>query len=216
MRIGLVLCGFLAVLGCAPAVPNSATGRGVGFGPPAGYEPVEATGTPAVSGPFVAAQRISPEGGATFESAATTSAAPAPAATVSENHPGISDEQDFAAVASRESIESDRARLEAQRDAYKVIRPGVVPTRHGDTGPSIVEYALSTNRPVGQSAYGRTGLSGQNRFDRNCAKYASPDLAQAAFLAAGGPERDRMGLDPDGDGYACYWDPTPFRAALGR
>jgi len=22
-----------------------------------------------------------------------------------------------------------------------------------------------------------------------------------------------MGLDPDGDGFACSWDPTPFRLA---
>ena len=26
-------------------------------------------------------------------------------------------------------------------------------------------------------------------------------------------ERDRMGLDPDGDGFACAWDPAPFRLA---
>jgi hypothetical protein len=32
-------------------------------------------------------------------------------------------------------------------------------------------------------------------------------------LSNGGPERDRLGLDPDGDGFACYWDPTPFRLA---
>ena len=32
-----------------------------------------------------------------------------------------------------------------------------------------------------------------------------------AFLEAGGPKRDRKGLDPDGDGFACAWDPRPFR-----
>ena len=42
----------------------------------------------------------------------------------------------------------------------------------------------------------------------------APTPAQQAFLEAGGPERDRKGLDPDGDGYACAWDPTPFRAAV--
>lgn len=47
-----------------------------------------------------------------------------------------------------------------------------------------------------------------------CAKFSSPDLAQEAFLSAGGPDRDRKGLDPDGDGYACSWDPRPFRTAL--
>ena len=38
-----------------------------------------------------------------------------------------------------------------------------------------------------------------------------PDQAQQDFLAKGGPERDRMGVDPDGDGFACAWDPRPFR-----
>ena len=46
-----------------------------------------------------------------------------------------------------------------------------------------------------------------------CGKFASPDLAQMDFLQSGGPERDRKGLDPDGDGFACAWDPTPFRLA---
>jgi hypothetical protein len=41
----------------------------------------------------------------------------------------------------------------------------------------------------------------------------SDDLAQEAFLSEGGPERDRLGVDPDGDGFACRWDPTPFRRA---
>ena len=40
------------------------------------------------------------------------------------------------------------------------------------------------------------------------------DVAQEAFLAQGGPQSDRKGLDPDGDGFACDWDPRPFRAAL--
>jgi hypothetical protein len=40
------------------------------------------------------------------------------------------------------------------------------------------------------------------------------DAAQEAFLAAGGPERDRNNLDPDGDGFACWWDPEPFRRAM--
>ena len=45
-------------------------------------------------------------------------------------------------------------------------------------------------------------------------RYASPDKAQQDFLAKGGPDRDRLGVDPDGDGFACSWDPRPFRTAL--
>ena len=42
----------------------------------------------------------------------------------------------------------------------------------------------------------------------------SSDLAQKAFLSRGGPERDILLLDPDGDGFACKWDPRPFRLAV--
>jgi hypothetical protein len=134
---------------------------------------------------------------------------------VTVNNPGISDEQNFDAVAGRETIESDRERIEAQRQAYQVLRPQPLPSRPGDTGPNVVAYALNTTNARGERLYSRTGFNAENRFLRNCAKYPSSDLAQRDFLARGGPERDRLGLDPDGDGFACYWDPAPFRAARG-
>ncbi len=128
---------------------------------------------------------------------------------VQAQKPGISDEQDFQAVSQRETIESDRARIERNRTQYQVIQPGAVPIRPGALGPNIVDYALATNHPVGAQLYRRSSFGGNG--GARCAGYASPDLAQEAFLAKGGPERDRLGLDPDGDGYACGWDPSPFR-----
>ena len=41
-------------------------------------------------------------------------------------HSSISDEQDFAAVAARETIESDKERLARNRAQYQVIRPDQV------------------------------------------------------------------------------------------
>lgn len=122
---------------------------------------------------------------------------------------GISDEQDFNAVASRETIESDAARIERNRQQYTVIQPTAVPQRT-ETGPNIVQYALQTQHNPGTQMYSRSSL----RFtdpQAACARYTSADLAQQAFLEAGGPQRDRRGLDPDGDGFACSWDPRPFR-----
>ena len=49
--------------------------------------------------------------------------------------------------------------------------------------------------------------------EKACARYPSPEAAQQAFLSSGGPKRDPKNLDPDGDGFACYWDPTPFQQA---
>ena len=126
---------------------------------------------------------------------------------------GVSDEQDFSAVTNRETIESDKARIEANRAQYVVIQPGALPTRTGDAGPNIAEYAIATNNPVGVALYDRPSFYLIN-IKVACSKYTSPDLAQQAFLVNGGPQSDRKGLDPDGDGFACDWDPRPFRAAL--
>ena len=76
-------------------------------------------------------------------------------------------------------------------------------------------FALATVHPVGTKVYRREGGVTPNEVARACGRYASPELAQEAFLAAGGPQRDRRGMDPDGDGYVCGWDPAPFRMARG-
>jgi hypothetical protein len=141
----------------------------------------------------------------------TTAAATAPLA----NNPGISDEQNFDAVSARETIESDAERLARLRAEYQVIEPEALPERAGGTGPNIVAFALSTSNAVGQPMYRRSGFNADSRFQRACARFATPDEAQRAFLSRGGPEEDRLGVDPDGDGFACFWDPSPFRAARG-
>ncbi|MBN8632016.1 MAG: hypothetical protein J0L76_14325 [Rhodobacterales bacterium] len=129
------------------------------------------------------------------------------------SHTGISDEQDFDAVSSRETIESDKERIAKNRADYVVVQPKDLPQRPGDTGPNIVEFALATTHAPGVQMYKRSGMSLRSA-DSACAKYSSPDQAQQDFLAKGGPDRDRAGIDPDGDGFACSWDPRPFRTAL--
>jgi len=126
---------------------------------------------------------------------------------------GISDEQDFKAVSERETIESDAERIARNRSEYVIVQPKDLPQRPGDTGPNIVEFALATTHAPGVQMYKRSGL-GLRDVNSACAKYASPDQAQQEFLSKGGPERDRLGVDPDGDGFACSWDPRAFRTAL--
>lgn len=131
-----------------------------------------------------------------------------------QGNAGISDEQDFAAVSARETIESDAERLARARSQYTVVQPTAVPQRPGGgTGPSIVEFALQTTHAPGTPVYRRNGLRLNSDPLANCGRYASADLAQEDFLTRGGPERDPRGIDPDGDGFACGWDPRPFRAA---
>ena len=126
----------------------------------------------------------------------------------------LSDEQSFDAVISRETIESDAERRAAQVAVREQVQPTAVPERPSNVGPNIVAYALEAPNALGEEWYSRSILSTENRFLRNCATYATADEAQRDFLARGGPERDRLGIDPDGDGFACNWDPAPFIAAF--
>ena len=207
----------LAVLGaCSTEVPDS--GAGVGFGSVEEFRAQQAARDAALRGSAASAgddqtsaavDAVIPGAGATASANTTTTASVDPLSTSRSGD--ISDEQNFDAVSGRETIESDAARIAAQREQFTVIQPTALPSRAG-SGANIVGYALSTTNAVGQSLYRRSGLVSQNRFLRNCSQYASADQAQQAFLENGGPERDRRGLDPDGDGFACAWDPTPFRA----
>ena len=136
---------------------------------------------------------------------------PAPEAV---NTFGISRENDFGAVGQQRSIESDAERLAQVRAQYEQVQPKALPPRTGE-GPNIVTYALQTSHQPGQQMYSRSPLTTQAGYQRRCGGYPSPDLAQTDFLRNGGPDRDRKGLDPDGDGFACSWDPRPFRSARG-
>ena len=125
----------------------------------------------------------------------------------------LSDENDFEAVSSRQTIESDAERMAENRSRYVRIGPTELPVRPGTNIPNIVAYALRTNNPLKTQLYKRGPFASEKRALLNCNAYPSPGKAQEVFLSKGGPKWDRYGLDPDGDGFACSWDPTPFRLA---
>jgi len=131
-----------------------------------------------------------------------------------ENPDEVVEDTSFERVSSERTISDDKALLERNRALYVVIEPKELPKRPGTNVPNIVAYALATNNPVGLPLYKRGPLSGERAAEKACARYVSDDLAQEAFLAAGGPKKDPKKLDPDGDGFACNWDPTPFRLAV--
>lgn len=226
-----LLCGVaaLTLAGCAGS-PSPDTGGGVGFGnyadyqarreaellgnAPGGFVPppagVVSSNLNESSDPAIAAAEralAQTSGGAPLD-ASSSGLAP----QVVTNADGMSQENSFDAVSGERDIEADAELIARNRAQYQVIQPTALPTRSGAEGPNIVAYALSTSNPRGTQLYGRSPLNTENRSARACAGYASADLAQEAFLAAGGPERDRRNLDPDGDGYACAWDPAPFRS----
>lgn len=242
MRVHLMMMAALGLAACTPATPDSGAGfqdynsymkqNGAASAQPYGQPAAPAQPGFSTEGAAAAIDRAN---GAAPATATPTYApptyAPQPPATgvrprgnapttIQEDTgemPGvpktISDENDFGAVSARETIESDKARIERNKAQYTVDQPTALPSRTGAEGPNIVQFALAATNNVGEPIYKRSGLGFTNP-DRACAKYPSPDLAQQAFLEAGGPERDRKGLDPDGDGFACSWDPRPFRTAL--
>ncbi|WP_456387598.1 hypothetical protein [Profundibacter sp.] len=209
MRIFVPAILVLALGACDPAVPNS--GAGVGFDGYTSYERQRAAREAKLQGETApAAGTISQE---TVAPAQQTPPLTATTTPVKTNNVGISDEQDFGAVSERESIASDKERLARQREQYVQIAPKAVPTGNGGGAARVVQFALSTTNAVGESIYRRSIVFAKSRFEKNCAKYPSPDMAQTAFLQSGGPQKDRNGLDPDGDGFACSWNPQPFRNA---
>jgi hypothetical protein len=171
-------------------------------------QPMPPAATPAISAPI---------GQIPTETAALPApVAPLPdaAAAAPESHSGISDEQDFSAVASRETIESDKARMEQNKAQYQQVQPTDLPERTDEAGAAVdlVQYALNAPNRKGETIYPRSRVALANS-ERACGRYDTPEAAQQAFMRSGGPQRDSKNLDPDGDGFACLWDPTPFQKA---
>ena len=234
MRVFALVPVMALVAACDTVAPV----QGTGFNTPAYQAQREAqlAGQGTVDNPLLAPVDVSqqplgapgsalPQSLATGENADIANQAAAALASTSgqtaqtgpaPSNPAISDEQDFAAVSGRRSIESDAARIEQNRETYEVVAPTAVPERGADGQPNIVQYALSTTNPVGTQLYSRAGFNLQAKAQRNCARFPSADQAQIEFLTSGGPQRDRKGLDPDGDGFACNWDPSPFRSAVSN
>jgi len=225
MRITTVsFFSAMVLAACSPSIPDSGAGAGATALSASGASVLPPAAPVAAAsldndGASLAAETTAvlglanaPATGAPL-SAMAPDAATAVAASGEAAPVGLSDEQNFAAVSERESIESDAARIEANRAQYTVIQPTELPPRPDGSGASIVAFALATTNNPGQQLYRRTGIAAASRYERACASHISPDRAQEAFLDAGGPERDRYGMDPDGDGFACTWDPRPFRAA---
>jgi len=222
LTFGLVMMAMLGA--CAPAVPfddpaqmggavdqNNRAARdaalaGDGFQSPdsVSSEPLSALG------PDSEASQLGADAQAALAATGSGAGRSTPPSAAA-NADGISREQDFEAVDARRTIEQDAARIARNRERYEVVQPEDIGTRPDDVGPNIVAYALATTHPKGTQIYNRIGFNSDDRTARNCSEFTSPDKAQIAFLRQGGPERDCRGLDPDGDGYACDWDPAPYR-----
>lgn len=240
MRATIAIVSVAVIAACSPTIPDSAagvgfkdydtylaeqrareqalrTGQPVTVQPPANAAPgtdpvvvvVEQTPEQQTASAAVAAVRGTQDPVQVASASQTTPVAQVP----TTDNPDLSDEQDFSAVSSRQSIQSDAQRREAQSAQYQVIAPKALPSRPRGGVQTPIEFAVATSHPIGAKVYSRSPFTSTSKFAKACAKYTSGEAAQDAFLKAGGPKRDKLGVDPDGDGYACRWDPTVYRVA---
>jgi hypothetical protein len=235
MRYSLVILALCVVVGCSPEIPDS--GAGVGFGdygtfmrdrdrqavrpasivPPPQVVSLPPRNTGQVAQPFAPVQ-MAPVQTAILQSGPIGQGSrPLPPVTIPQPQttaPGPVTTQDFQAIASGGAGFGTTSFPAPAQGTVEMVAPSALPTRPADM-PNIIEYALNARNGVGEKVWRRSPLTMQNT-DRNCRSFVNSDLAQEEFLRRGGPARDQQNLDPDGDGFACWWDPAPFRAAAAR
>ncbi|PRY23604.1 hypothetical protein CLV78_10495 [Aliiruegeria haliotis] len=231
-RLAIAAMVLMGLAACEPQVPDSAAG--VGFGDYSEYQrqqqqaraardaqlaasttvlPPEATGAPTAAG--------APSGGVSSADLAAAGIGAAPNTqliTPAAGAPLAATAAGAAYVSGANTTASSQQTFQGGQQPEvrsATVSPTAVPQRPGDTGPDIVAYALQTTNRVGQQVYSR-GMTNESRSARKCGKYVSSEMAQRAFLESGGPQRDKLGLDPDGDGFACQWNPEPFRRAVSQ
>ena len=148
MRVSILMAILVGLAACnmTPIPDSGAEATGVGFGNPNRYLAEREARNAALEGQAVAGidGAVSPEAvvGAPLSAlgtdpgsptqtgdAATLAAQTRAALGATAGQSGLSDEQNFEAVANRETIESDRQRLEQQREQFQVVAPTAVPDR---------------------------------------------------------------------------------------
>ncbi len=136
-----------------------------------------------------------------------------PSQSVDEFGRTVSDEQDFEAVTERETIESDAQRI--QNNQTKLIVHAPVEFDDGEGQSIVISYALETEHAPGTVLYKRNVVFfNRTVYLERCDEFIDSDAAQEQFLRNGGPEVDEFKLDPDGDGFACAWNPEKYRQLL--
>jgi len=105
--------------------------------------------------------------------------------------------------------EAAERRRQAAQSQLVVIDPEPVPQQ--DINANVVAFARETSHPVGTKVYNRPVFRNRMQSASVCRRFESNEEAQRQFLANGGPNTDRYNLDPDGDGFACDFDPEKYR-----
>ncbi len=113
----------------------------------------------------------------------------------------------------QQKVEREEAarRREAARQQLVVINPEEAPQVNTNANANVVRFARTTTHAVGDKIYKRDVFRSRSQSASVCRRFDAAEDAQRQFLANGGPQEDRYNLDPDGDGFACEFDPTLYR-----
>lgn len=222
--------GILVLTGLALAACKEEAGSDPSFPPIGGARPVvmpdagmpteltpstppattEEASTAALSSAVNEALASTGNTGATEPEPAVVNAAPNSGAALASGN-GVLVLADESQAEQERLRNADAAALAAAAAERVVIQPGEMPEVM--SGINIIAFARETTNAVGERLYRRPSIR-RTISASQCRKFESDDDAQRNFLANGGPQDDPLNLDPNGDGFACRWNPEPFRALV--
>ncbi len=100
-------------------------------------------------------------------------------------------------------------------ETVKILPPKAVPRcRQRRKFPTLVDLASKRTIPGPPQQYSNPFLT--KTIFRSVSSAKSTLMQRQRGLLKQDREKDGRGWDPDGDGYACYWDPRPFRQLFNR
>ena len=114
----------------------------------------------------------------------------------------------------QQNIEKEKAKesLLKAREKRTIIQPKINHELTKTSEVNIVLFARQTKNEIGDKLYNR--ILAKRKNQTSCLRFVTQDDAQRFFLEKNGPEKDHWNLDPDGDGFACDWDPEPYRSLI--
>ena len=127
---------------------------------------------------------------------------------------GLSENHNFIDLSlstlAQQNIEKERAAKKLEDARKERIEIEISNSSNSSDYVNVAKFARDTKNNKGEKIFTRLSFSIYDNWNE-CSKFKNKDEAQRSFLKDGGPFNDRFNLDPDGDGFACDWDPDIYR-----
>ena len=126
---------------------------------------------------------------------------------LSENHNHI--DLSLSTLA-QQNIDKEKAARKLEDARKERIEIEISNSSNSSDYVNVAKFARDTKNKKGEKVYTRSSIIIYNNWNE-CSKFRTQDDAQRKFIKDGGPYNDKFNLDPDGDGFACKWDPEIYR-----